>query len=193
MADVGSGDESASQAGSEVCTAQAGDRDARFTWGLVKGRTRVAVYVRGVAQVVITPDAGTRRCHAEFVGGTGLNGSPVARARINAIIKGTNPESASEMGRLLKDARKGHREQTGGKGNGWKLEAESDHGEFAREVIAAYFVASKALASEVISEPPGGSSPTISRFRCRLRCRPCLGCIVAPRRLYSKRIIPAIC
>ena len=69
-----------------------------------------------------------------------------------AIAKRTNPESANEMGRMLKDARNGYCELTGGKGNGWKLAAESDHGEFAREVIAAYFVASNALASEVISE-----------------------------------------
>ena len=151
----------------------------------MKDGTGVAVHVGGVAQVVITPDAGTRHFHAEFAEGTGLNRSPVARTRMNAIIKRTNPESASEMSRLLKDTRKGCCEQTGGKGSGWKLVAESDHGEFAREVIAAYFVASDALTSEVISELP---MPELKRQITKQQSKlpvyfdTCANCTIVPQK-----------
>ena len=153
MADVEPSGKSKPQVGSEASTAPTGDRDSKFKWSLLKDGSGVVVHVQGAPKVVVTPDHTNRRFHADFAEETGLNGSPAARAQMNAFIQKANPESADELGRLLKEARKQFREQTGVKGSGSRL-LESDHGEFARNVIAAYFVADHALTSEVISDLP---------------------------------------
>ena len=114
---------------SQVCSARARSKATSFQWSVGEDGTGVAVYVNGVPQVVIMPDAESRRFHAKFAESTGLNGSPVARAQMNALVRKTSDESAVEMGRLLKEARKNYGNSK--KGNGWRLSVHSDHGQFA--------------------------------------------------------------
>ena len=147
MADVAPNDRSQSKESDK------GERDSKFSWSLLQDGTGVVVHVQGAPKVVVTPDPANRRFNADFAADTGLNGNPAARAQMNVYMQKAAPETADELGRQLKEARKTFRGSSGDKSGGWRL-LESDHCEFARNVIAAYFVADRALTNEVISDLP---------------------------------------
>ena len=154
-------DAGTSEGGSAELTCLMADADptdtkepnSKFGWSILPDGTGVQVHVQGVHKVTVTPDAVNRRFNAEFAADTGLNGSPAARAQMNAYMRKTEPESAEELARQLKEARKGYRMQSSDKKGGWRL-VESDHLEYARHVIAAFFVAHRAVSTEVVSDLP---------------------------------------
>ena len=153
--------EGTSESGSAELTCLMADADptdtkepnSKFGWSILPDGTGVRVHVQGVHKATVTPDAVNRRFNAEFAADTGLNGSPAARAQMNAYMRKTEPESAEELARQLKEARKGYRMQSSDKKGGWRL-VESDHLEYARHVIAAFFVAHRAVSTEVVSDLP---------------------------------------
>ena len=131
----------------------AGGDGSKFGWSILPDGTGVAVHVQGVQKVVVTPDSANRRFNAEFAADTGLQGSPAARVQMNAYMRRTTHENADELGRQLKEARKHFRSTSADNQKGWTL-IESDHLEFDRHVIAAFFVADRALLTEVVSDLP---------------------------------------
>ena len=126
--------------------------NSKFGWSILPDGTGVQVHVQGVHKATVTPDAVNRRFNAEFAADTGLNGSPAARAQMNTYMRKTEPASAEELARQLKEARKEYRSANSGSA-GWRL-VESDHLEYARHVIAAFFVAHRAVSTEVVSDLP---------------------------------------
>ena len=93
--------------------------NSKFGWSILPDGTGVQVHVQGVHKATVTPDAVNRRFNAEFAADTGLNGSPAARAQMNAYMRKTEPESAEELARQLKEARKGYRSANSGSA-GWR-------------------------------------------------------------------------
>ena len=72
---------------------------------------------------------------------------------MNAFMQKAAPETTDELGRQLKEVQKAFCGSLGDKSGTWRL-MESDHCEFARNIIAAYFVADQVLTNEVISDLP---------------------------------------
>ena len=130
-----------------------GKQDPMFSWSVLQDRSGMEVCVKGVVKATVTPDSNNRRFNANFTADTGLNGSLAARARMNEYMRRTAPADAEELGRQLKEAQKVFRAASEDKQPGWKL-VDSDHHEFACNIIAAYFVANQALANDVISDLP---------------------------------------
>ena len=71
---------------------------------------------------------------------------------MNTYMRKTEPASAEELARQLKEARKEYRSANSGSA-GWRL-VESNHLEYARHVIAAFFVAHRVVSTEVVSDLP---------------------------------------
>lgn len=68
----------------DVAPLDQSERDSKFSWSMLQDGTGVAVHVQGVPKATVTPDATNRRFNADFAADTGLNGSPAARAQMNA-------------------------------------------------------------------------------------------------------------